>query len=57
MTPVEYMNLVRVQAACDLMRKGNLHMEDKEEGVLVFIPGSVMGGLEGKRGGTPPLLR
>lgn len=28
MTPVEYINLVRVQAACDLMRKGNDHMEE-----------------------------
>lgn len=28
MTPVEYVNLVRVQAACDLMRKGNWHMEE-----------------------------
>ncbi len=28
MTPVEYMNLTRVQAACDLMRKGDAHMEE-----------------------------
>lgn len=28
MTPVEYINLTRVQAACDLMRKGNDHMEE-----------------------------
>ena len=28
MTPVEYINLTRVQAACDLMRKGNGHMEE-----------------------------
>lgn len=27
MTPIEYINLVRVQAACDLMRKGNEHMD------------------------------
>lgn len=27
MTPVEYINLVRIQMACDLMRKGNEHME------------------------------
>lgn len=28
MTPVEYINLSRTQAACDLMRKGNGHMEE-----------------------------
>ena len=28
MTPVEYINLVRVQAACDLMRKNNYQMEE-----------------------------
>ncbi len=28
MTPVEYVNLVRVQAACDLMRKENWQMEE-----------------------------
>lgn len=28
MTPVEYLNLTRVQAACDLMRNGDRHMEE-----------------------------
>lgn len=28
MTPVEYINLIRVQAACDLMKKGESHMGD-----------------------------
>ena len=28
MTPVEYINLVRIQAACDLMRKNNYQMEE-----------------------------
>ena len=27
MTPVEYLNLIRVQAACDLMKKEDFHME------------------------------
>ncbi len=28
MTPIEYVNLVRVQRACDMMKKGNDHMEE-----------------------------
>ena len=28
MTPVEYINLSRIQAACDLMRKGDRQMKE-----------------------------